>query len=518
MCKSYLSQYRLKKLELSPIHKLVPASIINDLNAVERYSWSKWYDQNAVNIVSAKAETRRACISHRSQRDRKFRLIPYKVAVYQNLTQIQQVHHRLRSKLPPARSDKPIITFTKRSRQTLMNKFRKMRRETDSYTKIREAGRGDNSYKKAFPAYNLQLPYFVTLTYHENYTDPAGAKKHLNTWFQRLRRIYGVDLRYFWKMEFQHRGAIHFHLALYIDAGRLPLAAGVKYSDDALESIKKYISRSWAEVTAAVNGFTGNTSRLGRYTVKSYYINGYAQNVKTRNFEKHRNYIKRYENAGAGSFQNAGIWHKNYGTNVRSCQNWKMAAGYMSKYLGKECESLIDQETGEVLSSGRFWGFSNNFNFEAFYMGVTNESDLKKLQDFANSVNDEMFMEFSDQISGNIKREKTGKNRRGKIKKMQKSLIKQKRRYQINKFKIFNPDIEWWNLVKRGVFKASYKDYYVDRDPDPALSSPANLQFETDYKKTLDSIKKTGILLLDPAEFENVHGSGSIDIDIKDLY
>lgn len=516
MCISSLSQYRLNRLQNTPITKLVPKSIVDNPEAVERFSWAKWYDSNAVDLVTAKAVTRRACISYKTQRAAKIRMIPYKVEVYQNLTVIQQVHHRLVSRQPPARTDKPVITFTKRSRNSLMNKFRKMRRQSEAYTRLKNIG-------SKFPeevvksGYELELPLFVTLTYHENFTDTVTAKKHLNAWFQRLRRIYGHDFRYFWKMEFQRRGAIHFHLALYINPAKLPIVPGLKKGFTNLDRAKKYVGQSWAEITAAVNGFAAPASKLGNYTVKSYYVTGRAQDIKTGKYVNRRNYIKRFNCAGYYQHENPGIWHKNYGTNVRECKNWKMAAGYMSKYLGKETDYLIDRETGEIKETGRFWGFSNNFNFSAFFKGVTNETDLKKLQELANNVNEAWFNEYEKQVHGNIEREKQGKNRRGKIQKIQKSLIRQRSRYKINQFKIWNHEIEWWHLVKKGVFKASYKDFYRD-DINPDESSPGNLQFEVDSKSTIEAIKKANIMLLDPIEFENIHGANSIDIDINELY
>lgn len=55
---------------------------------------------------------------------------------------------------------------------------------------------------------------FVTLTYPENMTDGRQGKKHLKAFLQRLR-YHRPDISGFWKLEFQHRGAIHFHLMLF---------------------------------------------------------------------------------------------------------------------------------------------------------------------------------------------------------------------------------------------------------------------------------------------------------------
>lgn len=52
---------------------------------------------------------------------------------------------------------------------------------------------------------------FITLTYQENQTDGNKAKKHLHAFFSALSRDY-PSVCAVWKLEFQARGAIHFHL------------------------------------------------------------------------------------------------------------------------------------------------------------------------------------------------------------------------------------------------------------------------------------------------------------------
>lgn len=53
----------------------------------------------------------------------------------------------------------------------------------------------------------------ITLTYGVNYPhNGKTAKKHLNTFLVSARREWG-DFDYFWVLEFQHRGAVHFHVA-----------------------------------------------------------------------------------------------------------------------------------------------------------------------------------------------------------------------------------------------------------------------------------------------------------------
>ena len=58
------------------------------------------------------------------------------------------------------------------------------------------------------------LPILVTLTYADNFTDLAGAYKHLTAFNQSLRYRFGKAFSYVLVPEFQKRGAVHFH-ALY---------------------------------------------------------------------------------------------------------------------------------------------------------------------------------------------------------------------------------------------------------------------------------------------------------------
>lgn len=60
-----------------------------------------------------------------------------------------------------------------------------------------------------------ELPLFVTLTYGDNYpVEATEYKRHLHNFFKSLARhfpSYGA----IWKLEFQERGAAHFHLLLW---------------------------------------------------------------------------------------------------------------------------------------------------------------------------------------------------------------------------------------------------------------------------------------------------------------
>ena len=83
------------------------------------------------------------------------------------------------------------------------------------------------------------LPVFATLTYPAAFpAEPEEWKRHLNSvWAKRLRRIY-PEAGYLWRLEFQRRGAPHFHLILYGIGGPL-------------SKFREWLSQSWYETVAS---------------------------------------------------------------------------------------------------------------------------------------------------------------------------------------------------------------------------------------------------------------------------
>jgi hypothetical protein len=79
------------------------------------------------------------------------------------------------------------------------------------------------------------LPLFVTLTYPATYpTEGAIVKTHLDRWLKRLQREYPFASAV-WKMEYQKRGAPHFHLLVF---GCSAISV-------------KWLARSWYEVVGS---------------------------------------------------------------------------------------------------------------------------------------------------------------------------------------------------------------------------------------------------------------------------
>lgn len=77
-----------------------------------------------------------------------------------------------------------------------------------------------------------RLPLFLTLTYPAKWPEsPEAWKAHLDAWLKRLARRH-PSAAAIWRLEFQERGAPHFHLLVW----------GVRWMD------RKWLSRSWFQV------------------------------------------------------------------------------------------------------------------------------------------------------------------------------------------------------------------------------------------------------------------------------
>lgn len=108
---------------------------------------------------------------------------------------------------------------------------------------------------------------FVTLTYPSDYSQNWEVwKAHLRALRERIRREFG-DLPGLWKLEFQERGAPHFHVLLYFPEGI------------SISWIRPWFSRNWFEVVGSgdpkhlkagtnVGRVHGKAGKLMRYLSK----------------------------------------------------------------------------------------------------------------------------------------------------------------------------------------------------------------------------------------------------------
>ena len=145
------------------------------------------------------------------------------------------------------------------------------------------------------------LPYFVTLTYHETWPkDRQGRKAHMDAFQKRLERALG-KFAAVWRLEFQKRGAPHYHLLIFLPPG-------------------------------ALGGDRGQDDHQRRYEVLT----------KLRN----RVAFMWHEIAGYGSPE-----HFSAGTSVERVKSWRGVNSYAAKYMGK-----LEQLQEGAPSVGRFWG------------------------------------------------------------------------------------------------------------------------------------------------------------------
>lgn len=101
---------------------------------------------------------------------------------------------------------------------------------------------------------NPQCQKFLRLSYADNldYTNIKLARKHLKDFVLRLERYFLIDLMYLEVIEFQSRGAIHFHLVCnlpYIAKSDLPI-----------------LDKLWGHGSTNIKRVT--TSHVGKYLTK----------------------------------------------------------------------------------------------------------------------------------------------------------------------------------------------------------------------------------------------------------
>jgi len=152
--------------------------------------------------------------------------------------------------------------------------------------------------------------HFVTLTFPDDVAleEWPQFKRWLKAFEKRLERAFGKGIGGFWRQEWVRRksGAHvgkwvpHFHVCLFWN-DRIP---------PSLDGLRRWVARAWAEVVGSTDP---NHGKAGTQVLR-------AKNVKGPDMGK--------------------------------------LLSYLSKYMGKiQKHTVVDFETGEVLETGRAWGF-----------------------------------------------------------------------------------------------------------------------------------------------------------------
>ena len=124
----------------------------------------------------------------------------------------------------------------------------------------------------------------MTLTYPREYPeDPEVCKNHLKALRKRLQRKCG-DCAAFWRLGIQRRGALHFHLLLFVGQ-----------SIGSVRKLRRFLSTSWYEVTGKISE-----------------------------------------------------GHLRTGTRVEAVKKWKQATSYVERYMAKPEEFPEGLETGRI--------------------------------------------------------------------------------------------------------------------------------------------------------------------------
>lgn len=136
----------------------------------------------------------------------------------------------------------------------------------------------------------VEFSSFVTLTYPNNYPkDGKSVKKDLNLFLTKMRqRFSGLD--YFWFLEFQKRGAPHFHLLTTVEPSRYNCHVVSKCWADTVKT-------DWALVYNVHKGLYGNRCSLERVKQKDgarRYVLKYALKAYQKTVPKYYKNVGRF--------------------------------------------------------------------------------------------------------------------------------------------------------------------------------------------------------------------------------
>lgn len=142
---------------------------------------------------------------------------------------------------------------------------------------------------------NCSNYYHITLTYPKDFpTEGEIYKGDLDAFLKRVKRKFGAEIMYLWKLEFQKRGAPHYHIILYIP------------SDARIKFLRDWFGLNWFQV------------------------------------------VQRY-------WDTKDTLHKYAGVSVDKIDNLKMAGSYLSKYISKDEDDSASAQ-GRYWGCSKNWG------------------------------------------------------------------------------------------------------------------------------------------------------------------
>jgi hypothetical protein len=172
--------------------------------------------------------------------------------------------------------------------------------------------------------------YFVTLTYPKIYANDWHIwKRDMEAFRKRIGRKYPHLIGYCWRMEFQERGAPHFHLIMAMDQEVCTCGGGER------KLVKKNGKQEWRWVHkygCKIGPFRSEIANMWPEIVREgYRTSGGDMEAYSVHFEL----------------------NKEAGTGVEAMMNRKQVMCYVSKYMAKTDQANAPE------SWGRSWGFIN---------------------------------------------------------------------------------------------------------------------------------------------------------------
>jgi len=239
----------------------------------------------------------------------------YRLSVYANQLKITNLSQTYLHISPPEREQNDIKEFTKNSRLRLF----------DLITSL------------DYPAYGK--PIFVSCTWHEDFSDNRkDVKTFLDNFHKRLKRSL-PEFHIIWKLEYQKRGAPHFHFVIF------PLDSSISFQD---EKIYQAITSHWLELKKC----KCNDCKI--YGVKIKPLNDFLHTMIyiskelgkiTQNSQQH--------NLGR-------VWGSSRSMRIRQYNEITITGKQLSKFLQEICELKETTKNLETfIQSIRAYGFSS---------------------------------------------------------------------------------------------------------------------------------------------------------------
>lgn len=190
---------------------------------------------------------------------------------------------------------------------------------------------------------------------------PERAKAALTAFQKRWERSLGIDFVGVWKMEFQRRGAVHFHVGV-----QLP---------DKLDGLDDFVRDAWHEVLC----HPGRHGRCDLAGCPWAYHRRHGAQLDTR----YGNRIRQAGKAFASYFAKHGVWstkeyqHQLPGFRLRRGA-WLLAA------LGAPCDQL-ERLAAAWDEPGRWWGTRNVFEADTVH-GELSDAEMEAARLVARKV------------------------------------------------------------------------------------------------------------------------------------